>query len=134
MDYKSIKTFEDACEDQSIDPAVLPDVSMLAPGMGKFLTAAYKLSVIGVSLNKDKKGNATKADWNDTDQYKWYPWMDVEADDEHPSGSGLSFYDTDYADSVTYVASRLTSRKSEIAEYFFEQFKDLWEDYILDRD
>src|SRR3954471_1523545 len=91
MDYKSIKTFEDACEDQSIDPAVLPDVSMLTQGMGKFITAAYKLSVIGVSLNKDKKGNATKADWNDTDEAKWFPWMEVEADDEHPSGSGLSF-------------------------------------------
>lgn len=60
MDYKKIKTFEDACKDQGIDPAVLPDVAKLQPGMQKFLTAAYKLSVINVSLNKDKKGDATK--------------------------------------------------------------------------
>lgn len=134
MDYKKIKTFEDACKDQNIDPSALPDVSKLPVGIGKFLIAAYKLAVINVSLNKNDKGEPTKADWSDSDEAKWFPWMEVEADEESRSGSGLSFGVAGFDRSDTRVASRLTCRSREIARYFFEQFKGLWEDYILHRD
>lgn len=133
MDYKTITSYEKACQDQKRDPALRPDVSMLEPDLQKFLMAAYELAIVNRSLNKDKKGNVTKANWN-TGEEKWFPWMDVEADDDHPSGSGLSFYATGFGRSGTNVASRLTSRESKIAKFFFENFKSQWEDYILDRD
>lgn len=134
MDFKSIKTFEDACTDQGIDAKVLPDVSALPEGMQKFLTAAFKLSVINVSLNKDTKGSPTKANWSNSDEYKYLPWFKVKASKKNPSGSGLSFSDFGCVSSGTRVASRLTCRSSEIAKYFGEQFIDLWEDYILHKD
>lgn len=134
MDYKTITSYEKACEDQKRDPALRPDVSMLEPGLQKFLMAAYELAIANRSLNKDKEGNVTKANWSNIDEEKWFPWMDVEADEENPSGSGLSFFDTGFGYSFTYVASRLTSREAKIAKFFFENFKSQWEDYILDRD
>lgn len=134
MDFKKIKTFEDACADQGIDAAVLPDVAMLTTGMRKFLTAAFKLSVINVSLNKDDQGAETRANWSDDDELKYFPWFEVKASKKNPSSSGLSFGDFVYDLSCTDVASRLTCRSSEIAKYFGEQFIDLWEDYILHKD
>lgn len=135
-DFREIKSYEDACADQQIDPARLPDVSMLPAGLAKFITAATKLSVIAVSLNKDADGNERKANWNDHRDYKWSAWFDVDADKENPSGSGLSFSGAGYGRSNTRVASRLTCRSEEIAEYFYgsDNFKALWEDYILHRD
>ena len=37
FDFKSIKTFEDACKKEGINPLQLPDMSMIDLGMGKAL-------------------------------------------------------------------------------------------------
>lgn len=87
-----------------------------------------------MSLNRAENGAETKANWADEDEYKYYPWFDVKADEANPSGSGLSVADYAYDYSTTYVASRLTCRSREIAKYFGEQFIELWEDYILHKD
>lgn len=126
---KQFKTYEDACADQGKDPAGLPDYSraQLTPGEEKFNLAVFKLSRIAISLNKvDGK------EWKPgADDRKYYPWMWIKPDNTKPSGSGLSFPVCVYDFSYTHVASRLTCRTSEIAEYFFKQFKDLFEDMIL---
>lgn len=133
--YTDIKLFEDACKDQGIDPvAIMPDFSMLPTGLGNFLRSGLRLAIVNVSINKDEDGKEWKPNWSDEDEYKYFPWMDVEADDEKPSGSGLSFRVTGYAYSVTTVASRLMCRDRERAKYIFEQFKSDWENYILYRE
>lgn len=133
FNYNQIKTYEDACSDQNKDPLAIPDFSMLPEGQAKYLAAALKLAIIADSLNKDDNGNLTKADWNNTDERKWSNFMNVEADEEHPSGSGLSFDVAACVSSFASVPARLTCRIEEISEYFFTQFKDIWEDFILHR-
>lgn len=130
--YKQIKSYEDACADQGKDPAGLPDYTNAqpTPGEEKFNLAVFKLSRIAISLNK-VDGKEWKPGANDL---KYYPWMRIVPDGTKESGSGLSFRDYDCDVSDTYVASRLACRSSELAEYFFKQFQDLFEDMILFRE
>lgn len=129
MDYKKIKSYEDACADQGKDPAALPDYSKcgLSAREEKFNLAAFKLSRIAVSLNKQKGKVWTPG----PDDRRYYPWMWWKEDATRASGSGLSFFACVGGRSFSDVASRLTFRTSDIATYAFEQFRDLYEDMII---
>ena len=70
---KHLETFEAAAKAQGIDPTKLPDVSMLSEALGKATIAAYKLFVISHAA-----WNGVKIDWNNYNQYKYYPWFDME--------------------------------------------------------
>jgi len=62
-------------------------------------------------------------DWNDDDQYKYYPWFDMEAYGEDAgSGVGFSFNDYYYDDSLSYVGSRLVYPTRELAKFAGETF------------
>jgi hypothetical protein len=85
------KTFEEACKARGYDPAtVLPDVSKFPEKHQKAMIAYSKLIIITEAINEGKE-----PDWNDSDEYKWYPWMDMEVDDNNPSGFRFyaAFYD-----------------------------------------
>ena len=86
MSKKLIKSFEEACKAQGLDPKkVLPDVSAMPEQDQKAIIALAKMCIIQRSLNGD-----WKADWSDGSQPKFYPWFDVNPDDNGPSGFGLS--------------------------------------------
>lgn len=130
MHYKKIKSYEDACADQGKDPEALPDYSKcgLTPGEQKFNLAAFKLSRILASVNKDEKGNAWKPTNRDSRYFPWVWWNDQK---DPRSGSRLSLYDVTYDRSDPYVASRLTCRDRQRALYVFEQFITLFEDLMI---
>lgn len=121
-----IKTYEDACKALGKSPKKLPDFSKLeiTEAEQKFHMAVFKLARIYQALNmvRGKLWVPKK------DDLKYYPWMWHVNDDSKPSGVGLSYcgYDLDY--STTDVAARLCGRTSEIAEYVFKQFQDMYED------
>lgn len=118
--YKEIKSFEDACIKLKREP-LLPEVSMLPEGNQKAVIANYKLDVIQEAINED-----WKADWNNWNQYKYYPWFKLSS-----SGSGFSYsgYDCDY--SISPVGSRRVFPSSEIARYVGNQFIDLYNDAMF---
>ena len=128
FDFKSIKSFEDACAKQGIDPLQLPDVTMLDPGMGKALIAEYKLFVIFKAINDGWVPN-----WNNDNEYKYFPWFDVAADEARPGGFGFSNSYYAYWDSYTYCGSRLCTDSSEKALYTARTFEDLYIDFMLIR-
>lgn len=121
FDYKTIKTFEDACNKENIDPAHLPDVSMLLEEFRKPIIAAYKLMIIFKAIN-----NGWVPNWNDSNQYKYYPWFGVLS-----SGSGFSLSTYSYAFTASGVGSRLCTDTSTKALYIAEQFKQEYQDYFL---
>ena len=84
FDYKTIKSFEDACAKEGVDPTNLPGVSMIDKGMGKALIAAYKLFVIFKAINDGWTPN-----WNDSSEWKYFPLLEVAADKARPSGFGF---------------------------------------------
>ncbi len=89
FDFRTIKSFEDACAKQNVDPTALPDVSMIPEDLRKPIIAAYKLMIIFLAIN-----NGWRPDWSDSDQYKYFPWYRVLS-----SGFGFSDSDCSYDDS-----------------------------------
>lgn len=123
MNYENIKTWEDACKVRNIDPTKLPDVSMIPVNLQKYIIAQYKLAVITEAINTDDNGKVWKPNWNDG-KHKYFPWFEVEADDEHPAGVGFSNSDCDGWRASTYVGSRLcfdTSKKVYHIEKYFQE-------------
>jgi hypothetical protein len=118
-----IKTFEDACKALKLDPSkVLPSVEGL-PNAGAIVAAA-KLFIIAQALN----GNWIP-DWNDGDQYKYFPWFDMEKDQNNPSGFRLD--DVTYNYAYSHVGSRLCFKSRDLAEYAATQFIDLYKDLMV---
>lgn len=107
-----IKTFADALEGICYSENDFDEIF-------RFLTrdeiAYVKLKVITEALNE-----GWKPDW-DKEERKYYIWWDM--------GCSYSYF----APSVTSTnfGSRLCYRSRELAEYCAEQFKGLWEDYLL---
>ena len=121
FDYKTIKTFEDACKKLDLDPTKLPETSGILEEFAKPIIAAYKLMIIYKAIN-----DGWKPDWSNRDQYKYYPWFEV-------LSSGFGFSDTYYrcAHSSTPVGSRLCTDTSQKAIYIGEQFAAEYKDYFL---
>lgn len=123
---KDINSFETACQKVGVDATVLPEVSMLPEKHRKSIIAYYKLIIIAQAINDGWEPN-----WNNSSEYKYYPWLYVKASDEKPSGSGLSYDDCGYVTSFTTVGSRLVFKSREAARFFGETFTDLLTDYLL---
>jgi hypothetical protein len=122
---KPIKTFEEACEALGVSTAV-PDVSALPQKHQKAVIAHYQLVIIAEALNEGWQPN-----WNDGDEWKYYPWFEVKADQANTAGSGLSYGGCGYATSSTYFGSRLCFKSRDLAKYAGQAFTELYKDYFL---
>ena len=109
-----IKTFEDAMK-ETLRPEV-PDFSNLPEDLREYFKAQYKIIVIAEALNE-----GWKADWNDSNQYKYYPYF-------YMSSGAFVFADTHcgYSDAGAGDGSRLCFKTRVLAKYAGEQFLDIW--------
>lgn len=124
MEHK-IKSFEDACQALAIQP-VVPDFSATPEQHRKALEAHYKLVIIAQALNE-----GWEPDWNDWNQYKYYPWFEVQADAEHPAGFGFSRTFCVCDCTGTHVGSRLCFKSKALALYAGKQFEELYKQQFL---
>ena len=124
---KPIESFEEACAVKGLDPAaILPDVSGFPEAHQKAVTAFAKLIVIGQALNED-----WKPDWNTYAETKWYPWFDLEKDEEdNPSGFRFLASACVCDGTITAGGSRLCFATQELSDYAAKQFLDLYEAFI----
>lgn len=122
-----IKSFEEACKALSLDPQkVLPNVSSMPAKHQESITAHCQMVIIAEAINEGKQPN-----WNNDDEYKYYPWFSVLADKKRPSGFGLSYGDCDHWDSDTAVGSRLCYASRDKAIYAGKHFVKLYEKLFL---
>lgn len=121
FDYRTIKSFEDACAKENIDSTALPDVSMIPKEFRKPIINAYKLYIIFKAIN-----NGWRPDWSKSSQWKYYPWYGV-------LSSGFGFSDSLYGYGLTRtgVGSRLCTDTSEKALYIAEQFHEEYKEFFL---
>ena len=112
FDFRTIRSFEDACKKENIDPIALPEVSMIPEEFRKALIAAYKLFIIFKAIN-----NGWVADFTNSNQGKYYPYLWV-------LSSGFGFDDSlcRYGHTGASVGSRLCTFSSEAAIYIGQQF------------
>jgi hypothetical protein len=121
FDYKTIKTFEDACKKAGVDPNITPVSQHIPEEFRKPIIAAYRLLVIYKAIN-----NGWKPDWSSWNQYKHYPWYRVLS-----SGFGFSHSDCGCGHTTASVSSRLCTDSAEKALFIAEQFKSEYQDYFL---
>lgn len=142
-DYKSIKTYEDACEALGEEPV---DGS-LGDHVDKHIIALIKLETISRAL----WGN----DWQpkpdpDGSKFFYYPWfalytqfeMDSMSEEDRGAllgadatyganaGFGCLSANGRSSSSNTIVGFRLCQETEEKAKYFGIQFKEIWADYL----
>lgn len=116
---ESIKTVEDALNVTGM-PAT-PEFNEVPEELRDYFKAVYEAVVITKALVGD-----WKADWNDWDQRKWFPWFDM-------SSGGFVFNGTCYAYSSAAAgyASRLCFPTRDMAEYAGKTFTDVYSQIIL---
>lgn len=130
-DYEEItdrvKTYEDACKVLGVEP--INEQNAKAQGFRSDEIARRKLETIAAALNE-----GWKPDWNNTDQYKYYPYFYIQ---ENAKGAvaGLSCADTTDAAAYTnaYIGSRLCFYASRLARYAGNQFTDLYEQILIEK-
>lgn len=116
-----VKSFEDACQVLGISTNV-PEVKGLPRKHQKAIIANYKLIVIAEALNEGWKPN-----WQDSDEYKYYPWFDM----SNPAGVGYSATHSTASSTGARIGSRLCLKNRELAIYFGQTFTDLFNDSLL---
>lgn len=119
-----IRSFEDACEEQGLDPVeALPYKGRPVNPDQEAVEAYAKLIIIARSLQ-----DGWVADYADEDQRKWYVWFEYK-----PAKKGFVVADANYSytNADTDVGSRLCFADEKTARYFGEQFLDLHNTVLL---
>ena len=141
-DYKSIKTYEDACEALGEEP-----VGDLGDHVDKHIIALIKLETISRALwGKDWQPKPDP----DGSKYFYYPWFalytqsEMDSMNEEDRGALLGAYahfgatagfgsliaHSRSSYSTAYFGFRLCQETEEKAKYFGIQFKEIWADYL----
>lgn len=141
-DYKSIKTYEDACEALGEEP-----VGDLGDHVDKHIIALIKLETISRALwGKDWQPKPDP----DGSKYFYYPWFalytqsEMDSMNEEDRGAllgagayngalaGFGCLHADFRSSYSdaSLGFRLCQETEEKAKYFGIQFKEIWADYL----
>jgi len=121
-------SFEQACSINGVNPDDIIPFKTPKNGDERSVNAyAMKIQIIRAFNTLDNDGQPWKADWQNNDQAKYYPYYYM----NKSSGSGLSYYDCDYVDSYSGVGSRLCFISEDVAEHFFEAFKPEFENFAI---
>lgn len=130
--YKKITTVEEALKRQKdqIDFSKLPDLSALPEKFSRGMMALLKLQVIIHAVNNDDPAVPEwKADYNNSDQLKWYPWYRG----GDASGSGFRFDDSVCGWTYTHTngGARLALKDEDRADHMNKYFVDLYKELFL---
>lgn len=141
-DYKSIKTYEDACEELGEEP-----VGDLGDHVDKHIIALIKLETISRALwGKDWQPKPDP----DGSKYFYYPWFALYTQSEMDSmseedrgallgahaggganaGFGCLGANLRSSNSNAIIGFRLCQETEKKAKYFGIQFKEIWADYL----
>lgn len=119
MNYKEIKSYEDACKVLGVQPISENAVAAFPAEDRKSMLAYHKLTIIARAIN-----GGWKPDWDNTNQYKYYPIFYYEA-------AGLSSAHTYHTASSTLarIGSRLCFKTEAMSDYAAATFADLYTDF-----
>lgn len=113
-----IETFEDACNKLG-KSTIIPKFIDLDEETAKKFLAEYKLTIIIKALN-----NGWYPNWNDSNEYKYFPYFGMPAD-----GCVFSYWGTYSYHTYTIVPSALLFKTSDLATYCGLKFILLYEEY-----
>ncbi|TWP30536.1 hypothetical protein ETU09_00615 [Apibacter muscae] len=112
-----IKTFDDVLNETGFDKE---EFKQSLKGLDKDEKAYRKLKLLAAALNED-----WVPDWNNSSEYKYYPWFRMGS-----ASGGFSYGDFDFWHSRSSVGSRLCFKSRELAEYAGKQFETIYKDFL----
>lgn len=123
MNYKKIKSYEDACKALGLKP-ISDEVFNVFGEDAKTMAAYHKLAVITRAINE-----GWQPDWKDRGQEKYEPYM-------YTNSAGLAYAYTYHAPSYTRtnIVSRLCFPDYDRAAFAVSTFGDLYKDYFRPKD
>lgn len=126
MELKQLKTFEDACKVEKLDPKkVIPDFSCYPAKDQASMIAHAKLVIIVRAANRLANGGKEwKPDFDNSNQWKYLPWF-------IGGSSGFRFFDYVTWRTHSLIGSRLCFISSEVGEYIATTFIELYKEYLL---
>ena len=121
MNYKEIKSYEDACKALNIEPLADEVFNALPKAERENVKAYHQLTVITRAIN-----GGWEPDFSNREQRKYEPYM-------YTDNAGLACAPTLYAPSYTftYVGSRLCFPDYERAEFAVKTFYDTYKAFFL---
>jgi hypothetical protein len=127
---KKITSYEDACKVLNIQPINEEVFNAFPKEDQRSMLAYHKLTVITRALN-----NGWKPNWNNTDQYKYYPYFYIQENAKGKGSAGLSCANANYAaaNTAASIGSRLCFYASRLARYAGNQFTDLYEQILIEK-
>lgn len=117
MNYKEIKSYEDACKVLGVQPISENAVAAFPAEDRKSMLAYHKLTIIARAIN-----GGWKPDWNNRSQYKYYPVFYYE-------NAGLAFASYAASHASAYFGSRLCFQTEAMSDYAATTFADLYTDF-----
>lgn len=134
MSYKKITTIESAFKAQKdkIDLTKLPDLSMLPDRMSRGMLALLKLQVITEAVNNDdSKVPEWKADYNDSNQRKWFPWYYGGSSDGSGSGFRFAYSHFNWAATSSAFGARLALKDEDRSDFMNKHYSELYKELLL---
>lgn len=122
---KRVKSYADACAVLGIEP--MNEEVLVKLGFTGEEIARRKVGTIAEALNEGWVPN-----WNDTDEYKYYPYFYIEPNNFSAS-AGLSYASTANAltNAAASIGSRLCFKTSELARYAGKTFTELYTQILI---
>lgn len=106
-------------------PVNVPDPAVF----GKATAAVHQLMDIIEARNKEADPDFKGFDWSNYSERKWFPWFDMEVDENNPSG--FRFDDTDCDNSYSSVGSRLHTINEALCKDIATKHIDLYRDFMV---
>ena len=135
-----IKTLDDAVAYLGEDCKLVQEYRATSIGLkdNKDIVAYTKLRIIAAALNEEPEGWRPKYQDKDGNggEYRWYPYFRAVffgglAYSGAFAGLALAYAYSDFSYASAHCGSRLCYKSEELAEYSGQQFKDIWEEYLL---
>lgn len=123
-----VKSYEDACKVLGVEP--INEQNAKAQGFRPDEIARRKLETIAAALNE-----GWLPDWNNTDEYKYYPYFYIQENAKGKGSAGLSYAYSYYAATYTStnIGSRLCFYASRLAKYAGDHFADIYEQILIEK-
>ena len=123
-----VKSYTDACNVLGIEP--MNEQDMKARGYRPDEIARRKLETITEALNE-----GWKPDWNNTDEYKYYPYFYIKENAKAQGTAGLAGAYSNCAATFTnaLIGSRLCFKTEAMSDYAGRTFTELYEQILIEK-
>jgi hypothetical protein len=126
MNLKKIKTYADICKIDGVDPIK----SLPFPEAKTAEETAVNSFAMTIRINR-VLNEGWQPDWNNSREYKYYPWFYMRSDSQVGSGVGFSYYDYSCVHSDSAVGSRLVFKTETLAKFAGTTFLEVYRGFMV---